>query len=574
MRYFLPMVQPTAPKGDDRYDYDVHLDLDKMPVGLTPGEYAFCIVRNMQKFRSVVQYSQKTDVRPQLAWSALIGHAKSYGAVNRWTESSPETVVEAILDKGASLDDGYWKMDLVEWPLTSDRCFLAWCDKVIDTQMQRRTKSKEQREQPETDGSICTQLGRWLAQRPDLLELAPNVIGRLVQYVETVDSMADYAFNTFLAKHHSGQVMHCEGLRGRHLRSVNTAPIFQRSLSQILKTSRSVDWSDQALRSFAIGFAWELRAQGNTTIFDKITQSLNRTHLWISPAQLELCMKDDAWVRTGMEHAAEKAQFPLVDLAKKDKNYGLDMFYPFKLNWYKQREQGHGVAQRAMTNPAWAQAVYKLTLASSLREHFSMSYGNVQQSFECLQAATPLLAAMDHETRNALFEEMTQSVEAIARISNQTNYKTQDPWGLYADAYFDAWTTQNHEDAIEGKNALSMFVDWLSAWRHPYQEDVKMLAVIAGDCASVGTWLAETVAKAQATRNGAHNPQDDSQILLHELLDLPMEAEVTTKSQNNPQSTGRSTKESAASVGQEKILPKQDFANIHPSENWDVGSLF
>lgn len=571
MRYFLPMIRPSLGDAEDQYHYDIHLDLEKMPKGLTAGEYAFAVVRSMSIRRSVEQYNQKTDIYPELKWTTLTEHLQTYGKANGWNVDDPELAVEAMLERGADIQN-FWDADLVEWPFSGDRCFLAWCEKVVDNQMRRHTKTKNQREQPEANGSACSQLGRWVFQRPELMASLPDVLQRLAKYVETVDSMSSHAFETFTQKHHSNEVMHCEGIS---VRAAKVNPVFQRALSKVLRESRDMDWSEQAFRSFALGFAWAMRASGNPTIFDKVSKTLNRAHQWMSPAQLSLCMNDQSWVAEKMNGAVEEASPSVVELAGKLQDHGMQVFYPTKLGWQEQKDQHKKVTEIAQGNPQWAYAMYKLSLASTLREHFGNQYGHTQQSFERIQEAEPLLRAMVPGQRDALFEEMTQAISAVAKTNRLSNYKTENPWGMYADAFFDAWAMQHHEEEVEARTALGIFMEWLQSWNHPYEQDLKMLGAIAGDAASVGNWLAETVANVQLARESQMNLQNDPQILLHELLDFSMESESQKDPQNNTQNWpqvagGDITK----SIQKAEIPPKQDFAVTHPHDYWNVGGLF
>ena len=575
MRYFLPMVRPSSEEYDSRTDYDTNLDLSKMPAGLSVGEYAFSIMRNMATSRSATQYGQKSDLLPHLKWSVLTEHVQAYGLANGWGEDGPERAVEAMLEKGAPLF-GYWDADLVEWPFSGDRCLLAWTDAVVETQMLRKTKTETQREQPETEGDTCTQLGRWFAQRPELLDQAPEAVARLVQYVQTIDSMHDYAFDSFCGKHASCHVMKCDGIRGR----MDNTPIFRVELARTLTRPKDTQWVEQGFRSFVLGFAWELRAQGNTTIFDKIQRVLNRAHQWLSPAQLKLCMGDELWVASVMDNGVKEATPSLVELAKRNGNHGFEAFYPNKVGYYDQREQYKLVAEKAQTNSTWSHAMYKLMLASTLREHFSAGYTGTHQSFERLLAATPLLGVMDQDARSALFEEMTQSISAVAKAAYRKDYKTENPWGMYIDAFYDAWSMQRHEDENEGSTSLGFFMEWLTAWQHPYQADLQMYSVISGDCESVGNWLTETVAQKMVAREHGSNSQNDPQILLHELLDFPMEHGVQTMpqtiSQNSPPNAADNTGPSkdAEPAQKAQILLRRDFAVTHPDDYWNVDSLF
>lgn len=593
MRYFLPMVRPSSEEYDGHTDYDTSLDLSKMPAGLSVGEYAFSITRNMQTKRSCTQYGNKSDMLPHLKWSVLIEHVQAYGLANGWSDDGAERAVEVMLEKGAALHD-FWDADLVEWPFPGDRCLLAWADAVVNTQMlrktktetQRKTKTETQREQPETDGDTCTQLGRWFAQRPELLDQAPEAAARLVHYVQTIDSMSDHAFEFFSSKHGSSHVMHSDGIRGR----LNNKPVLHRELQRTFPKPKHTDWVEQAFRSFALGFAWELRAQGNATVFEKVERVLNSAHQWMSPAQLALCMEDERWVAGVMDNAALQSKPSIVELARKNSNHGFEAFYPMKMSWGTKRTQAVVLAKLASANPEWALGMYRLILASSLREHFGNSYEHVNESFEQVQESKPMLEALLPQVRDALFEEFVLSVTTIAKNKieyyrhnpNYEDYKTKDPWGQYADSFFNAWALHQEDEAVEASTTLGVFMEWLNTWQHPYEADLHMLGVIAGDITSVGNWLSETVARNIEARTGVLNAQNDPQIVLHDLFDFPMEGEAQTDPQNNSQNAPKTGTENVAAAAppqpvqaqKEQIPPKQDFAVTHPDDYWNVGGLF
>lgn len=583
------MVRPSSEEYDGHTDYDTSLDLSKMPAGLSVGEYAFSIVRNMETKRSATQYGDKSDILPHLKWSVLIEHVQAYGLANGWSDDGPERAVEAMLEKGASLQD-VWDADLVEWPFPGDRCLLAWADAVVNTQMLRKTKTETQREQPATDGDTCTQLGRWFAQRPELLDQAPEMVARLVHYVQTIDSMSDYAFDAFSSKHGSVHVMHSDGIRGR----LSHKPVLHRELQRTFPKPKHTEWVEQAFRSFALGFAWELRAQGNATVFEKVERVLNSAHQWMSPAQLALCMEDERWVAGVMDNAVVQSKLSIVELARKNTDYGFEAFYPMKMAWGTKRTQASVLAKLASANSEWALGMYKLILASSLREHFGNSYGHVNESFGQVQKSGPMLDALSPQARDALFEEFVLSVTTIAKNKieyyrhhpNYEDYKTKDPWGQYADSFFNAWALHQEDEAVEASTTLGIFMEWLNTWQHPYQADLHMLGVIAGDITSVGNWLSETVARSIEARTGVLNSQNDPQIVLQDLFDFPMENDPKTDPQNNSQNPPNPGTESKAEnpaasapaqpeqAQKAQIPPKQDFAVTHPDDYWNVGSLF
>lgn len=348
MRYFLPMVRPSTGIEDHPYYYDISLDLAKMPVGLTPGEYASSIVHNMSTPRKVEQYNHTDNVGPRLSWSVLVEHVQTYGQTNGWREDGAEKAIEAILHKGARID-GMWEADLVEWPFAGDRCFLAWCDTVIaQAMLRKREGNTKYSNAADPKSNTCTQLGRWLVQRPHLMPLVPEVIVRLAQYVETIDSMPDSAFEAFVGTHHSLAVMHCEGL---HKRRMDKRPQLRRQLIQILPKPKMHEWVENGWRSFCLGMAWEMRARGNGTIFGRITRTLNRTHSSTNGAQLALCMSDASWVQETMQATMREADMPFVEMNKKEKDYGLHPFSPDTLDHQEKKNVQRNVQSRRAVAP-------------------------------------------------------------------------------------------------------------------------------------------------------------------------------------------------------------------------------
>lgn len=500
MRHFLPM-RYCIPNADDEseapHNYDYALDLDKMEPGLTRGEYAAAIVSNMCKKRSVKQYGQKMAVLPELSWTTLVAHVQAYGRANAWKEDDAEKSVETMLTMEPRFGMEHWRVDLVEWPFPGDRCFLAWSNAVINGHMLRKVKTSMQRREEPTNGNTCTQLGRWFAQRPDLLSLAPPLIKVLVERVQKLDTMGPNALDTGLL---NGNAYAAHTYRNR-------------LLSDTLGHPENTAWDEQAFRFFVMGFAWELRAQGNPTIFERVYLSVNGSQSYKSPAQLSLCMADDSWVSQKLNDAVEVSKLSLVTLAEKSKDCGLDAFYPSNLMFMDKRAQFKTVVLAAGRRPEWAQAMYKLTLVESLRAHFGPSSGYDQLSQERLEESSSLLAAMEKDDRNALFVEMALSISIIAKALAR-DYKSVDPWGSYAETMFDAWAMPRQEEEVEGKTAMAVFTAWLQLWDHPHQKDIDVLSMIAGDVPTIGHWLEEKF------RNSQGNEMEEEALPM-DLFDLP-----------------------------------------------------
>lgn len=503
MRHFLPM-RYCIPNADDESEalhrYDYALDLDKMAPGLTRGEYAAAIVSNMCKKRSVKQYGQKMAVLPELSWTTLVAHVQAYGRANAWKDDDAEKSVETMLTMEPLFGMEHWEVDLVEWPFPGDRCFLAWSNAVINGHMLRKVKTSMQRREEPTNGNTCTQLGRWFAQRPDLLDLAQPLIKVLVERVQKMETTSGQALNTRLL----------------HSNLLAEYPYGNRLLSDTWKRPKDTMWDEQAFRFFVMGFAWELRKQGNPTIFERVDQSVNGSRSYKSPAQLALCMEDAPWVCQKLNDAVDVSKSGLVKLANTSTDYGLDEFYPSNLMFLDKRAQFKSVEFLASRRPDWSQAVYKLILAESLRAHFGPRSGYNQLSQERLQESSSLLASMVKSDRDALFVEMAMSMSIIAQASSQVQERA-NPWGSYAETMFDAWAMPRQEEEVEGQTAMAVFTAWLQLWDHPHQKDIDVLSVIAGDMATIGHWLEEAVRRSQS--NAA-----EQEALPLDIFDFPMDS--------------------------------------------------
>ena len=499
MRHFIPMryVIPNTDEDEVSHNHDYALDLDKMAPGLTRGEYAAAIVSNMRKRRSIKQYGQKINVTPELSWTTLVAHVQAYGGANAWKEDDAEFSVETMLMMEPRFGTEHWKVDLVEWPFPGDRGFLAWSNAVVNGHMLRKVKTETQRREEPTDGNTCTQLGRWFAQRPELLDMAQPIIRVLVGRVQHLNTIGQ-TLNTRLLN----STTHDDNIYGNRL------------LSGTFERPKNTLWDEQAFRSLVMGFAWELRAQGNPTIFERVDFSINGDQHYKSPAQLALCMADDAWVGKMLNDAIDVSKLDLVKLAQMPRDCGLNAFYPKNLLFLDMRTQFKTVALAASRLPEWALAVYKLTLVESLRAHFGQNSGYNQASQERLNESSSLLAAMGANGRDALFVEMAMSISIIARTSSR-DHERADPWGSYADFMFDAWAMLRQEEDVEGQTSMTVFSAWLQLWKHPHQKDINVLSMIAGDVTTIGNWLEEAVRKSQG-----HDVVEEA--LPMDLFDLPM----------------------------------------------------
>lgn len=565
MLHFLPMINPNVDEDDNYLHYDTNLDLSKMPQGLRPGLYARSIVSSMNIARRVSQYGDRTTVLPTISWKTLIEHLLKYSEDNGWADGEAEDCVQGMLDKGAQVT-GYWTADLVEWPFSGDQCLLTWADKVISSHMLRAIKTEQQRGAPETSGNECTQLGRWFGQRLYLLDQAPEVIQHLVFYVETVDSMSEAGLQHVRGRNNGNHVLFCGMGRDRMrttARKGRRTGNMDRMLSNVLRHPTFTEWADQGFRSFALGLAWEMRAQGNSTIYDKLSQLINAQHMWTSTPQLALCMNDTAWVKSTMDNMVHLAKEDLRTLVRRGKHYGVEAFYPQKMDFRTQREQFKNILDKAIGNSEWTQALYKMTLASSLRAHFCQHTNYYDLDHERVQQATPALDVMPQETREALFEEMVQYIAAIPSFGGKAHRDT-NPWGSYMDAVFDAWASQQEDDLVETKTALGFFVEWLDQWKHPVQEDLRMMSMINNEAETLGTWLGQALI--QRKNPVPVDMGQDVAHLLHELFDFTAETGETTAT--------FIPVETPAPVNSVKSIPDPVATMPLPMDLGDVGGLF
>lgn len=499
MRYYLPMTRPDyEDDNESRGYYASTLDVTKMPEGMAAGEYAFAVVHNMTTPRSIEDYSNG-KCNPWLSWDDLIAHLEQYGARNGWSVDDAERAVHTMLRKGATVG-GNWKSTLVEWPFSGDACLLAWADAVVKTNM-LTVRDKERtwgNNQNNTDTS--TQLGRWLAQRPYLLPQAAPVLQALAQYVQTVDGMGEAQFELMASKYHSEQVLLFGGPRPGRL---DKRPVAHHPLSRVFPHPDNTDWSDTAFRSFALGMAWEMRAQGKARAFVRLTQLLNRNKVWTSGAQLALFMKDAPWVNTAMgDMVAYSARIKSLDEKSHqllNGNDGMDAFYPVHVGALAHQEQ-HGALVKIVQqegNAPWAQAFCRISLFMALQGTFHNSGHWGHQAHTRLLESAKLLPMLDQRQRDALFTEFVLALPVVAARSPNA-YNKDQPWMSFADSMFNAWAMPRHEGEVEETSAMEVFVSWLAAWEHPYKKDVAMMASIALDCGQLGTWLHELVERSAA----------------------------------------------------------------------------
>lgn len=496
MRYYLPMTRPDFIDENESHGfYASTLDVSKMPVGMAAGEYAFAVFHNMTTPRSIEDYSNG-KCNPWLTWDDLIAHALQYGADNGWAVDDAERAVHTLLRKGATVGNN-WKSNLVEWPFSGDACLLAWADAVVKTNMivvrdNQRTWGNNERS---TDTS--TQLGRWLAQRPYLLPQAAPVLQALAAYVQAVAGMGEAQFELLASKYHSEQVLRLGGTRAKR---ASSKPMEQVPLSRVFPRPKNTDWSDTAFRSFALGMAWEMRAQGNDRAFSRLTQLLNRNKAWASAAQLSLCMQDTPWVEAAMSDMVAYSALPLDEKTNRmlNGNDGMDAFYPVQVGSLAHQEQ-HGALARIIQKEGkteWAQAFCRISLFMALQGTFHSSGHWGHQAHTRLLELDKLLPMLDKGQRDALFNEFVLALPTVAARSSNS-YNKDNPWMSFADSMFNAWAMPRHEQDVEETSAMDVFVSWLAAWEHPYKDDVAMMASIALDCGQLGSWLHEAVRKAQ-----------------------------------------------------------------------------
>ncbi len=508
MRYYLPMTRPDyEDDNESRGYYATTLDVTKMPEGMAAGEYAFAVVHNMTTPRSIEDYSNG-KCNPWLSWDDLIAHLEQYGARNGWSVDDAERAVHTMLRKGATVG-GNWKSTLVEWPFSGDACLLAWADAVVKTNM-LTVRDKERtwgNNQNNTDTS--TQLGRWLAQRPYLLPQAAPVLQALAQYVQTVDGMGEAQFELMASKYHSEQVLLFGGPRPGRL---DKRPVAQNPLSRVFPHPDNTDWSDTAFRSFALGMAWEMRAQGKARAFVRLTQLLNRNKVWTSGAQLALFMKDAPWVNTAMgDMVAYSARIKSLDEKSHqllNGNDGMDAFYPVHVGALAHQEQ-HGALVKIIQqegNAPWAQAFCRISLFMALQGTFHNSGHWGHQAHTRLLASEKLFPMLDQHQRDALFTELVLALPTVAGRSANAYHKDH-PWMSFADSMFNAWAMPRHEGEVEETSAMEVFVSWLAAWEHPYKKDVAMMASIALDCGQLGSWLHDAVVRKAPVEDPVQNEQ-------------------------------------------------------------------
>lgn len=494
MRYYLPMTRPEFTDDDEpRGYYPTTLDVSKMPVGMAAGEYAFAVFHNMTTPRSIEDYSNG-KCNPWLTWDDLIAHAQQYGLDNGWAVDDAERAVHTLLRKGATVGSN-WKSTLVEWPFTGDACLLAWADAVVKTNMQveRDPKQTWGSQQQSTDTS--TQLGRWLAQRPYLLPQAAPVLQALAGYVQAVAGMGEEQFEFLASKYHSEQVLRLGGTRANR---AGNKPMEQSPLSRVFPRPTGADWSDTAFRSFALGMAWEMRAQGNGRAFARLTRLLNRNKAWASAAQLALCMQDTPWVEAAMQDMVAYSALPLDEKNHRmlNGNDGMDAFYPVQIGSLAHQQQ-HGALVRIIqeaNNPTWALAFCRISLFMALQGTFHSSGHWGHQAHTRLLEIDKLLPMLAKDQRDALFTEFVLALPTVAERSSNP-YSKGHPWMSFADSMYNAWAMPRHDGEVEETSAMDVFVSWLATWEHPHKEDVAMMASIAIDCGQLGSWLHEAVVR-------------------------------------------------------------------------------
>ena len=99
------------------------------------------------------------------------------------------------------------------------------------------------------------------------------------------------------------------------------------------------------------------------------------------------------------------------------------------------------------------------------------------------------------------------------------------------------------------------------------------MALIGGDSASVGIWLAEAIAASKAAKQSAIHGQAESRIALHELLDFSGESSVPGVAKEQALSE-RNASQRVVLREFSNSTSAQDIAGQTANEDWDVGGLF
>ena len=483
-RHFLPVVDP---------DYDWDLQLSALPLGLSPGDYSAALLDNLQLPR--LMPAHKTPQRPRLQLASVQQHMRTYGAASGWSPDGADRAMAKLLhavEKIPTLSVGH---DLREWTFHGDRLFLQY-GHFLTERIAWEPKETHRYPHQNNDYTALSNYARWVSHRTELLPLLPSLWQQVHRYVDYIAAMDDLKFQHYRRLPHAGGVVHINTKTGKPLSPAHYV------LHTYSPRHDSRELSDMALKTIALGYAWESAETKNTPIpFERLELLLDREKHLQSYLRAELC-DSPRWLNQHIDKVVHTAQSMSMDQLLHAPNV-----------WGRLHRMGmsHAIVEQVRHQPDRAFQVYRVALADELYKAFPPQGSHRLDAYRQTQFwfFHPLVEAMTQDQRRAVFNEWLDCMGTYSKGNGYSN------WEYWADQLIQQrWQQTQHDDEPDHMDVLR---PWLLAFEPECTRDLNILMQLGSTPHTIGTWLLEWRAQC---RHGHANPMANAPVVFEDVEDL------------------------------------------------------
>lgn len=485
-------ARPFLPVVDPEYDWD--LQLNAMPFGLQPGEYGAVLLDNVQRARAMPAH--KTPQRPRLQLASVQQHMRTYGSASNWPVDGPDTVMAKLLNALEKIPDLNIGHNLREWTFHGDQLFVRYGHLLTDRLAWEDSQADGRFPHKQNDYTALANYARWLIHKVDVLPLLPSLWQQVHRYVGYIATMDDLKFQHYRRQPHAAGVVHINTKTGKPLAPAHYV------LRTYQRRQDHRDLSDHALKTIALGYAWEAAETKKAPVpFERLELLLDKDKYLQSNLRTELC-SSPRWLKQHIEYMVNKARTLSMDELMRTP----DM-------WGRLHRMGmsQAVAEQAKHQPEWALQVYRVALSDELYKGFPPqgSYrldGYRQTQFWFFH---PLVEAMTQDQRRAVFNEWLDCMGTYSKGNGYSN------WEYWADQLIQQrWLQTQHDDEPDHMDVLR---PWLLAFEPECTRDLNILMQLGSTPHTIGTWLLEWRAQC---RHGHANPMANAPVVFEGVEDL------------------------------------------------------